>query len=422
MTSTPREGDQNNTEDYNEFTNNRDKTNNGRNEEEEGERGEEETEEEAGGNDMQETLYIDEGNRKVVIEWDTIKKPFLGGFRHKQTGVEYHHASTQTYRPTSLRVLQKMLITKYHRDTQTTETAHNKTQPLRECGTQMARTGLYISDEGSKTMAPRPYFSADQLFDLKTRKAIKIQCMARRWFAKRKVQRLREDRAKTEEQLAVQQEEKQRELDSIRQREIERRRNPRTKEDFDVLYRELEAWHQQETARIVESTEEGSETRKGEMYALLQTQTQLLQTIDRLKLQAAKANQGPKVAKNLAQMAAPKQWGGGGVQVTTPFTKRAEELMVLYHGLKEPLLTVDQRLDVLLHVKWTVKEFSTQLTKDIIELIDREADLLNRGRSEKSVEALRQRISNMFLRFIETPDFNPEAANLKTNKIKKVST
>ena len=29
--------------------------------------------------------------------------------------------------------------------------------------------------------------------------------------------------------------------------------------------------------------------------------------------------------------------------------------LVLYHGLREPLLTVDQRLDVLLHVKWTVK-------------------------------------------------------------------
>jgi hypothetical protein len=38
------------------------------------------------------------------------------------------------------------------------------------------------------------------------------------------------------------------------------------------------------------------------MYALLQKQTQLLQTIDRLKLQAAKANQGPKIAKNLAQV------------------------------------------------------------------------------------------------------------------------
>ena len=46
---------------------------------------------------------------------------------------------------------------------------------------------------------------------------------------------------------------------------------------------------------------------------------------------------------------------------------------------------------------------------DIVELCDREADLLNRGRSASSVDGLRKRISNLFLQFIETPDFNPES-------------
>ena len=45
-----------------------------------------------------------------------------------------------------------------------------------------------------------------------------------------------------------------------------------------------------------------------------------------------------------------------------------------------PKLTIDERLDVLLHVKWTVKEFDCNLTRDIVDLIDREADLLNRYR------------------------------------------
>ena len=60
------------------------------------------------------------------------------------------------------------------------------------------------------------------------------------------------------------------------------------------------------------------------------------------------------------------------------FWKRAKELMELYNGLRLPLLTIDERLDVLLHVKWTVKEFDCNLTRDIVELIDREADMLNR--------------------------------------------
>lgn len=81
----------------------------------------------------------------------------------------------------------------------------------------------------------------------------------------------------------------------------------------------------------------------------------------------------------------------------------------LYEALEAPLLSVEERLDVLLHLKWTVGEFDCRLTRDISELVDREADLLSRGRGEASLRPLRQRIRNLFLRFAETPDFNPEA-------------
>ena len=97
----------------------------------------------------------------------------------------------------------------------------------------------------------------------------------------------------------------------------------------------------------------------------------------------------------------------------TPFTTRAKELMELYNGLRLPLLTVDERLDVLLHIKWTVKEFDCNLTRDIVELIDREADMLNRGRLEASLTGLRKRLANLYLQFIETPEFNPEAARFQ---------
>jgi hypothetical protein len=76
------------------------------------------------------------------------------------------------------------------------------------------------------------------------------------------------------------------------------------------------------------------------------------------------------------------------------------------------------RLEILLNVKWTVKEstaqhshysVNTSCNKDIVELVDREADLLNRGRSFKSMESLRTRLSNLFLQFIENPAYNPRA-------------
>lgn len=99
------------------------------------------------------------------------------------------------------------------------------------------------------------------------------------------------------------------------------------------------------------------------------------------------------------------------------------------------MLTVDERLQILLHVKFTAKEFDCNLTREIVDLIDREGDLISRGRSEKSLEGwllfnrksrddhltlqpfcimplgLRKRISGLFLQFIQTPEFNPEMAS-----------
>jgi len=43
-------------------------------------------------------------------------------------------------------------------------------------------------------------------------------------------------------------------------------------------------------------------------------------------------------------------------------------------------------------------------------LIDREADLLIRGVKDSNLDGLRRRISILFLQYIKTPSFNPEAA------------
>jgi len=145
---------------------------------------------------------------------------------------------------------------------------------------------------------------------------------------------------------------------------------------------------------------------------LLYKETKLLQTIDRLKIAASDENKEIRIAKMLEDMSCSKKWDtvdGGIVEVHTPFTTRAKELTQLYNGLNLQLLTTDERLDVLLHVKWTVKEFNCNLTRELCELIDREADLLSRGRHAKTLVGLRKRISNLFLAFIETPEFNPES-------------
>ena len=59
-----------------------------------------------------------------------------------------------------------------------------------------------------------------------------------------------------------------------------------------------------------------------------------------------------------------------------------------------------------------LQEHDCKLTQEIIELIDREADLLMRGVRDGNLEGLRKRISTLFLQYIKTPTFNPEAARL----------
>ena len=61
---------------------------------------------------------------------------------------------------------------------------------------------------------------------------------------------------------------------------------------------------------------------------------------------------------SLPQAAAPKTWKGFDGKTTemdTPFTIRAKELRDIYNSINMKYLTQDERLDVLLTLKHTVK-------------------------------------------------------------------
>ena len=104
-----------------------------------------------------------------------------------------------------------------------------------------------------------------------------------------------------------------------------------------------------------------------------------------------------KTKRMLELMAQPQRWqlsDGETAIVSTPATIRAKELLDLYNSLNSPLVNTNNRLEILLNVKWTVKESLTlssssssgtamnlNVNQEIIDLVDREADLLNRGRS-----------------------------------------
>lgn len=355
------------------------------------------------------------GMKKIVIvhvQRPIMEKPYLGGFRNKMNQITFHHAVTQT----APQQKKEVHTIRFHREVQTYEYRTRSTQCKCENGTQMEKKGLFVDARNDKILTPRkPYFSSADKAALVLEKCVIIQCHARGMFSRRRARQLRRERAEREELERREFERRQLEADLRHKREVERRMHPRTFEDFSVLYRELEAWRMNEDKRIKSSGFDEA-TRRAAQRELLHKETKLLQTIDKLKIQAHHQNRDSKIKKRLESMSQPKVWAQGDGETTTvhtPFTTRAKELMDLYSALRLPLLTVDERLDVLLHVKWTVKEFDCNLTREIVDLIDREADTLNRGRPEKSFQGLRRRLANLFLQFIETPDFNPEATRLQ---------
>lgn len=362
-----------------------------------------------------------QGAEKIVtvhVQRPDTHKPYLGGTRHRQNGVTYHHAITQTA-PLQKKEIQTI---RFHREVQTYEYRTRSTQCKKDNGTQMPKQGLYIDNTRDYEVAPRkPYFSSADKAALCLEKVVVIQCHARGMVARRRARTLRKEKSERIELHWKEQERRQLEADLRHKREVERRMHPKTFEDFNVLYKELEDWRLNEAKRIATSGFDEA-ARRGGQRELLQKETKLLQAIDKLKIQAHTQNRDAKIKKKLESMANPKVWGpqldGETTTVHTPFTTRAKELMDLYSGLRLPLLTVDERLDVLLHVKWTVKEFDCNLTREVVDLIDREADMLNRGRPEKSFVGLRKRLANLFLQFIETPEFNPEA--MKFQKVPRV--
>ncbi|GFR93086.1 IQ and ubiquitin-like domain-containing protein [Elysia marginata] len=345
----------------------------------------------------------------VEIERSRTKKPFLGGFRNKNTGVEYHNASAQTLqKPRPLPTAER-----FCRDTQTCEQKNTRQQTTNTTSTQMTGIGVYISLIEDKLITPGKYFSADDYWALVLSKVIILQKYYRRWLAKRYVKKLREDKAKRLEWERQEELRKKKEKEDRLKREYARRINPKTKADFDMLLHCLEKWRQEEMERI-NTTLEGAE-RKAALCMLLEQETELLSAIERHKNEANLDNRDKRIMQFLEKAAAPKKWQGHDGKLTfmdTPYTIRAKELRDIYNSINMKYLTQDERLDVLLTLKHTVKEHDCKLTQEIIELIDREADLLMRGVKEGNLTGLRKRISTLFLQYIKTPTFNPEAAKL----------
>ncbi|XP_025968844.2 IQ motif and ubiquitin-like domain-containing protein isoform X2 [Dromaius novaehollandiae] len=293
----------------------------------------------------------------VKIERPTYHKPFLGGFKHRITGVEFHNAGSQTV---------------------------PKKRP----------------DKGIKVFC-------------RETQVVVLQTYFRRWHAINLVQKLREEKRLRLEWEAQEELNKKKEKEEKIRSEHKRRLNPKTKEDYELLYHALESWRQEEMEQF-NRTLTGTE-RKAALCGFLEQETQLIASIGRHKLDADEENQQKAVLRFLDKCAQPKSWkafDGKITEMDTQYTLRARELFEIYRSISMNEILKDERIDVLLTLRRTVKEHGCKLTQEIVELIDREVDLMLRDVKECNLEGLRKRICTLFLQYIKTPKFNPEVARI----------
>lgn len=94
----------------------------------------------------------------MEVERSTLKKPFLGGYRHKKTNVEFHHASAQTGQ--KARAVSN--VERFCRDTQTYYMKHIRQQTSEDSSTQMTKIGVYVSNMQDRLLVPGKYTTAEQ--------------------------------------------------------------------------------------------------------------------------------------------------------------------------------------------------------------------------------------------------------------------
>ncbi|XP_044211544.1 IQ and ubiquitin-like domain-containing protein isoform X1 [Thunnus albacares] len=353
----------------------------------------------------------DGGFQEVVVEIERPpqQKAFLGGYRHRLTGAEYHHAAVQTLpkrRPDRGVVV-------FSRNTQTVELKSQTQQCPVSISTQMTGIGCYVSCMNDKLVAPGNYITADEYHDRRLRAVIRLQAFTRRWLAQQAVERLRRERDRRLAWMELQEkrrrEEKEEQLRDRRHRWL----NPQRREDFTLLYHALEKWRREEEQRI-NSSLRGAE-RKAALCLLLEQETQLIAAIGCHRIAVQNNNYDKTVRNFLDKSAAPHQWraaDGRLIQMDSQHTIRARELRDLYNNISLSAVGQEQRLQVLMTLKHTVMEHECQVTRDMVDLIDREVDLMTRGVKAASLAGLRKRISTLFLQYIKTPAFNPEVAKL----------
>ncbi|XP_037729573.1 IQ and ubiquitin-like domain-containing protein [Drosophila subpulchrella] len=345
----------------------------------------------------------------VEIKNAAIVKPFLCGYRDKNTGKEYLDAFTQTGP-----YFDKMKYRKYKsRDTQTWEHKEKILNTAHEQSVQCHLDGiniLYVSAANDFTIVPGKYqtFAQRERAERKLEKILLIQRNWRRWILWKYIHM----RAKEYRRLVQNREQEDERYEKCVEQRVERHRVvkqfPRNKDDFDLLYAEVGRWKKAELKRITANYE--GPARIAEVNILLDKEIQLLNGVERQRNLVFKAMEDFRNDQLLKEMGKPIEWIGykdSKIHMDLLSTQRVRFLTEIYKDLRKPR-SKEERLDFIRQVMVVLTEETCFPSfPELFDLFEREKNLLLYAKSF-DVEILRKRQTHLFFELIKFQKGEPK--------------
>lgn len=169
--------------------------------------------------------------------------------------------------------------------------------------------------------------------------------------------------------------------------------------DFARLRAEVKAWQAQEEITIQNASMHPEQTRLA-MLKLLEKETQLLVALDNLSARVCEDARGRAMIDALKINTQPEKLplkSGSTITVYKPEVLRALEVLSVFQRLALQPKSLSEREGILKQVLELTSALPGPGSSDLTALVNRELDLLRRGRREEMLTGLRKRICHLYV-------------------------
>lgn len=353
----------------------------------------------------------------VEIEDRSISKPYLGGYKHIDSDVEYHHAATQSG-PPAPRVEP---MNKNHRDSQTI-IYKNRTILQNYCrGTQMSNERVWIPTVTDIIKSPGTYETAEER-EIRLNVIGKVRTIQRYFRAykmRQALHMLHLEYVRRRRNMEDEAREITDDCEMLKIWEINAKTFPRTRDDFGMLYSMVDRWKKAQLDKIIRNC--SGAAKLAEMYLLLDKEIEMLASIEKHRQKIKQEMKDIKVMEFFKYISTPKKWKSYKnikVSMDTLENQKGRIYRSIYYDCCNHQVSNEERLIFIKNLKDSLKDHNCQIANQLVSLLSQEEELLHHNFDDNSLEFLRKRIEQMLLKHMQIPECN-EGVTRRMLKLKQ---